>query len=100
MALQVNPEDVSRHAWALIDAVTDSRADHTHDVDSVAEAASGWIGESARALNEAQGVWSEQGDVLHRNLGSMGTWMQEAAGKFVAQDHRSRDSIAKADGGQ
>ncbi|SKD36815.1 WXG100 family type VII secretion target [Mycobacteroides abscessus subsp. massiliense] len=100
MALQINPEDVNRHAWALIDAVTDSRADHAHDVDSIAEAAGGWIGESARALNEVQGVWSDQGDVLHRNLGGLGTWMQEAASRFTAQDQRSRDSIAKTDGGQ
>ncbi|TDZ80097.1 hypothetical protein DE4585_03848 [Mycobacteroides salmoniphilum] len=93
--LRVTPEEINRHAWSLIDAVTDSRADHDQDEDHIAEAAGGFIGESAKALTEAQGTWSDQGNVLHKNLGEMGTWMQEAAGKFVAQDERSRDNIVR-----
>lgn len=93
--LRVTPEEINRHAWGLIDAVTDARADHAQDEDHIAEAALGMIGESAKALQEAQGTWSDQGNVLHKNLGEMGTWMQEAAGKFFAQEERSRDNIAK-----
>lgn len=91
--LRVTPEEINRHAWSLIDAATDARADHAQDEDHIAEATGGFIGESAKALAEAQGTWSDQGNVLHKNLGEMGTWMQEAAGKFVAQDERSRDHI-------
>lgn len=93
--LRVTPEEINRHAWGLIDAVTDARADHAQDEDHIAEAALGMIGESAKALQEAQSTWSDQGNVLHKNLGEMGTWMQEAAGKFFAQEERSRDNITK-----
>ena len=91
--LKINPEDVTRRAWMLIDAVTDSKAEHAEHHDAIGEAASGWIGESAKALAQAQQRWAKSADVLHKNLGEMGTWMQENAAKVTAVEDHNRANI-------
>lgn len=92
-SFSVRPEDVTRRAWDLIDAMTDSKAGHAEDHDAIAEAATGWIGESAKALGEVQEIWAEKFDRLHKNLGEMGTRMQENAAKFTTAEDQSRQNI-------
>ncbi|MBB4853638.1 hypothetical protein HNP40_001004 [Mycobacteroides chelonae] len=94
--LSVHPEILNRQANDLLDAMDASAKDHARHHDAIAESASGWVGESARALENLRVTWEDQRNVLHKELGAQGIHMQEVAGGIADMDGTNGARIDKS----
>lgn len=94
--LSVHPEILNRQANRLLDAMDDSAKAHAQHHDTMAEAASGWIGHSARALEGLRTTWEDQRAALHKELGQQGIHMQEVAGGIANMDGANAAHIDKS----
>lgn len=94
--LRVTPEVLNQQANRLLDHMDDSISEHKGHHDEMAEAATGWIGESARALEGLRTAWEDQRAALHKQIGYLSTPMQEFSSQIVNTEDLNRSKIDKS----
>lgn len=93
--LSYDTELLFKQANKLLDHVETHRQDHTgHDAD-LAELASRWPGVVGSAMEELRSGWSEQHEVIRKQVGEHATWIFEATTKVVDTDDNNSGRLGK-----
>jgi uncharacterized protein YukE len=87
--LKVDPSAVAAGSTHLESSVGDAAIDFIVHEDQLADAAPGWIGESAKALSEVMARWEARHTQHKRRTGELGYHMATAGTAFTANEERT-----------
>jgi uncharacterized protein YukE len=92
--LNVDPSAVAAGSSHLESSVGDAAVDFIAHEDQLADAAPGWIGESAKALSEIMLRWETHHTQHKRRTGELGYHMATAGTAFTANEERSVQALS------
>lgn len=94
---EVDPTAVAAGSAHLEASVGEAAIDFIVHEDQLADAAPGWIGESAKALSEAMARWETNHTRHKRNVGGLGYHMATAGTAFAANEEHSAQALSVID---
>lgn len=95
-SFELHPDPMMRESNRLLDAVEQSKAEHSAHHSELESAVSQMWGQSKGALETAHTALTDQTRVLHKHLTEHGVGMQEFTGQVVAMDDRNGDGFGQA----
>jgi uncharacterized protein YukE len=96
-SLKVDPAAVAAGSTHLEASVGDAAADFIVHEDQLADAAPGWIGESAKALSEVMARWETRHTQHKRRVGGLGYHMATAGNAFTTNEEHSAQALSAID---
>jgi hypothetical protein len=95
--LKVDPSAVAAGSTHLETSVGDAALDFIVHEDQLADAAPGWIGESAKALSEVMARWETRHTQHKRRTGELSYHMATAGTAFTAYEGDSAQALSAID---
>lgn len=92
--LEVDPSAVATGSTRLESSVGDASIDFVVHEDQLADAAPGWIGESAKALSEVTARWTTRHTQHKRRTGELNYHMATAGTAFTANEKHSARAVS------
>jgi hypothetical protein len=95
--VNVDPVTVAAGSTHLESAVGEAAIDFIVHEDQLADAAPGWIGESAKALSEVMARWETRHSEHKRRVGGLSYHMATAGTAFSANEGHSTQELSALD---
>ncbi|BCQ09750.1 hypothetical protein JMUB5695_03200 [Mycobacterium heckeshornense] len=95
--VQVDPVAVAAGSTHLEASVGDAAINFVVHEDQLADAALGWIGESAKALSEVMTRWATRHAEHKRAVGGLSYHMATAGTAFTANERHSAQTLSALD---
>ena len=93
----MDPAAVAAGSTHLESSVGDAAIDFIVHEDQLADAAPGWIGESAKALSEVMARWETRHTQHKRRVGGLAYHMATAGTAFTANEEQSTQALSSID---
>ncbi|ANO20653.1 MULTISPECIES: hypothetical protein [Mycobacteroides] len=94
-SFELHPDPMMRQSNRLLDAVEESKSEHSAHHGVLESAVPQMWGQTQGALEAAHAALADQTRVLHKHLAEHGVGMQEFTGQVVAMDDLNADSYGQ-----
>lgn len=94
-SFELHPDPMMRESNRLLDAVEQSKSEHSGHHGNLESAVPLMWGQSKGALEAAHTALADQARVLHKHLAEHGVGMQEFTGQVVAIDEQTGDGFGR-----
>lgn len=94
-SFELHPDPMMRESNRLLDAVEQSKSEHSGHHGNLESAVPLMWGQSKGALEAAHTALADQARVLHNHLAEHGVGMQEFTGQVVAIDDQTGDGFGR-----